>query len=216
MRVIGLTGGIASGKSTVTDILKKRFNYIVIDADQLARQAVEPGSAGLRKISAAFGNEVIDENRELNRSMLGEIIANDPQAREKLNAVIHPEIKKLYDQQIKFYQDLGMPTVFFDCPLLFETNLQNTVDEIILVVADKAIRIKRIMERDGLSEEQAVKRIEMQMSDEEKIPLADIIIENNGSKEDLLIMTNLYFSNRKLLVNEILPTEEVIKNKKNS
>jgi dephospho-CoA kinase len=200
MRVIGVTGGIASGKSTVTDILKKRFSYVVIDADQLARQAVEQGSSGLIKITSVFGQEVINENGELNRSMLGELIANDDQARKKLNAIVHPEIKKLYDQQIDFYQRSGIPTVFYDCPLLFETNLQNTVDETILVVADKEIRIGRLMERDKLTREQAIKRIDMQMSDEDKIGLADTIIENNGSLEDLLITTNIYFTKRKLLV----------------
>lgn len=200
MRVIGVTGGIASGKSTVTDILKKRFNYIVIDADQLARQAVEPGSPGLTKITTVFGPEVINENGELNRSLLGELIANDEQARKKLNAIIHPEIKKLYDQQIDFYRRSGIPTVFYDCPLLFETNLQNTVDETILVVADKEIRIGRIMARDKLTRVQAIKRIDMQMSDEDKISLADTIIENNGSLDDLLITTNVYFTRRKLLV----------------
>jgi len=200
MRVIGVTGGIASGKSTVTDILKKRFSYIVIDADQLARQAVEPGSPGLTKITTVFGPEAINENGELNRSLLGELIANDEQARKKLNAIVHPEIKKLYDQQIDFYRRSGIPTVFYDCPLLFETNLQNTVDETILVVADKEIRIGRLMERDKLTRAQAIKRIDMQMSDEDKISLADTIIENNGSLDDLLITTNVYFTRRKLLV----------------
>ncbi len=200
MRVIGVTGGIASGKSTVTDILKKRFSYIVIDADQLARQAVERGSPGLIKIAAVFGQEVIKENGELNRSLLGEMIANDEQARKKLNAIVHPVIKKLYDSQIAFYKKSGIPTVFYDCPLLFETNLQNSVDETILVVSDKEIRINRIMKRDKLTREQATKRIEMQMSDEDKINLADTIIENNGSLDDLLITTNAYFTRRKLLV----------------
>jgi len=200
MRVIGVTGGIASGKSTVTDILKKRFSYIVIDADQLARQAVALGSPGLIKITTVFGSEVINENGDLNRSLLGELIANDEQARKKLNAIVHPEIKKLYDQQIYYYETTGVPAVFFDCPLLFETNLQNTMDETILVVSDKETRISRIKERDGLSREQAIKRIEMQMSDEEKIGLADTIIENNGSLDDLLITTNAYFSRRKIWV----------------
>ncbi|MDD3307551.1 MAG: dephospho-CoA kinase [Acetobacterium sp.] len=200
MRVIGVTGGIASGKSTVTDILKKRFSYIVIDADQLARQAVALGSPGLIKITTVFGSEVINENGDLNRSLLGELIANDEQARKKLNAIVHPEIKKLYDQQIYYYETTGVPAVFFDCPLLFETNLQNMMDETILVVSDKETRISRIKERDGLSREQAIKRIEMQMSDEEKIGLADTIIENNGSLDDLLITTNAYFSRRKIWV----------------
>ncbi len=119
---------------------------------------------------------------------------------KKLNAIVHPEIKKLYDQQIDFYRRSGIPTVFYDCPLLFETNQQNTVDETIVVVADQEIRINRLRERDKLSREQALKRIEMQMSDEEKIILADTVIENNGSLDDLLITTNAYFTRRKLLV----------------
>lgn len=112
MRVIGLTGGIASGKSTVTDILKKRFNYIVIDADQLARQAVELGSPGLDKVAAVFGQQVLNENGELNRSLMGELIANDQQTRKILNSIVHPEIKKLYDQQIQYYESVGVPAVF--------------------------------------------------------------------------------------------------------
>lgn len=200
MKVIGLTGGIASGKSTLTNILKKRFNYIVIDADQLARQAVEVGSPGLEKIINVFGEGVLTETGELNRSKLGEIIANDELARKKLNAIVHPEVQKIYDQEIRFYKNMGIPAVFYDCPLLFEANLQSTVDKTILVVADKEMRIKRIMERDGLNREQAQRRIDMQMPDEEKIRLADIIVDNNGSLDDLLISLNMYFSKRKLWV----------------
>lgn len=197
MKVIGLTGGIASGKSAVTNILKKRFNFVVIDADQLARQAVEVGSPGLQKIVDTFGEGSLTEAGELNRFKLGEIIANDDQARKKLNAIVHPEVQKIYDQEISIYESKGMPVIIYDCPLLFEANLQNTVDQTILVVANKEIRIKRIMERDGLNREQAQKRIDMQMPDEEKIALADVIIENNGSLDDLLISLDLYLSNRK-------------------
>nr|WP_320025614.1 dephospho-CoA kinase [uncultured Acetobacterium sp.] len=197
MKVIGLTGGIASGKSAVTNILKKRFNFVVIDADQLARQAVEVGSLGLQKIIDTFGEGILTEAGELNRFKLGEIIANDDQARKKLNAIVHPEVQKIYNQEISIYENKGMPVIIYDCPLLFEANLQNTVDQTILVVADKEIRIKRIMERDGLNREQAQKRIDMQMPDAEKIALADVIIENNGSLDDLLISLDLYLSNRK-------------------
>lgn len=197
MKVIGLTGGIASGKSTVTNILQKRFNLIVIDADQLARQAVEPGSLGLIRIAETFGESVLFENGELNRSLLGEIIANDERARKKLNAIVHPEVKKLYDQQVSFYESMGIPVIFYDCPLLFEENLHETVDETMLVIADTEIRIERIMARDGLTRDDAWKRITMQMPDIEKIALADTIIENNGSLDELLIAVNAYFTKRK-------------------
>lgn len=204
MKVIGLTGGIASGKSAVTNILKKRYNYIVIDADQLARQAVELASPGLKKIVEVFGTGILTETGDLNRSKLGEIIANDEQARKKLNTIVHPEVQNIYNQEISHYQNQGIPLIFYDCPLLFETNLQNTVDTTIVVVADKEIRIKRIMERDGLNREQAQKRIDMQMPDEEKVALADTIIENNGSLDDLQVSLDMYLSNQNYECGEFL------------
>ena len=202
MKVIGITGGIASGKSVVTNILQKRFNYIVIDADQLARQAVEPGSPGLRKIVATFGAYCLNKEGSLDRGLLGKIIAEDEAARKKLNAIVHPEVKKLYDEQLRSIEQIGMPIVFYDCPLLFEANLQAEVDEIMLVVADEAIRIDRIIERDGVSRELAEKKIAMQMSDAEKIKRSDVIIENNGSLDDLLVALNVYFTRRKLFVED--------------
>ncbi|MBC3795471.1 dephospho-CoA kinase [Acetobacterium tundrae] len=194
MKIIGVTGGIASGKSTVIRVLKECFNYPVIDADKLARQAVEPGSQGLQKIAEAFGENCLNEKDELNRSLLGEIIAEDEESRKKLNAIVHPEVKRLYDELINFYENNGVSLVFYDCPLLFETNLETDVDETMLVVADEEIRIKRIMERDGVSQELAIKKIAMQMTDDEKIKRADIIIENNGSLDDLRMAIRVYFN----------------------
>ena len=200
MRVIALTGGIASGKSMVTKILQKRFNYIVIDADELARAAVQKGSQCLKKIAATFGEKYFREDGELNRGLLGERIAEDEDARKKLNAIVHPEVKRLYDEQVAVYESKGIPAIFFDCPLLFEAGLENTVDETMLVVADEETRINRIMERDGFPREFAMKKIQMQMKDSEKIKRADVIIENNGTLDDLLVTLNGYFSSRKLWV----------------
>lgn len=197
MKIIGITGGIAAGKSAVTRILQKRFSYIVIDADCLARQAVEPGSPGLKKIVATFGESCLNAHGELNRSLLGKLIAEDEALRLKLNAIVHPEVKRLYDAEVRFYENQGMPLIFYDCPLLFEADLQADVDETMLVVADEAVRVQRIMERDGVSCELAEKKIAMQLSDEEKIRRADIIIENNGSLDDLLIALNAYFTRYK-------------------
>lgn len=200
MRVIALTGGIASGKSMVTKILQNRFNYIVIDADELAHAAVQKGSQGLEKIAATFGEKYLREDGELNRDLLGERIAEDEDARKKLNAIVHPEIKRLYDEQVAVYESKGIPAIFFDCPLIFEVGLENTVDETMLVVADEEVRINRIIERDGVSREFAMKKIQMQMKDSEKIKRADVIIENNGTLDDLLVTLNGYFSSRKLWV----------------
>lgn len=200
MKIIGLTGGIASGKSTVTTILQKRFNCMIIDADELARLAVQKGSKGLDKIVAAFGKQTLTNNGELNRKLLGAMIAENADIRKTLNAIVHPEVRRLYDEQLAYFESKGVPIVFFDCPLLFEVNLQNTVDEIMLVVADEEIRINRIMERDDVSRDRAEKKIQMQMPDCEKIKLANIIIENNGTLDDLLITFNAYFTTRKLWI----------------
>ncbi|MBC3887613.1 dephospho-CoA kinase [Acetobacterium paludosum] len=194
MKIIGVTGGIASGKSTVIRVLKECCSYPVIDADQLARQAVEPRSQGLQKIADVFGENCLNEKGELNRSLLGEIIAEDEESRKKLNAIVHPEVKRLYDELINFYENNGVSLVFYDCPLLFEANLESDVDETMLVVADEEIRINRIMERDGVSRELAIKKIAMQMTDDEKIKRADIIIENNGSRDDLRMAIRVYFN----------------------
>jgi|LGVE01.1.fsa_nt_gb dephospho-CoA kinase len=197
MIVVGLTGGIASGKSTVTDILRKRFSYIVLDADEMARQAVVKNSTGLRRIVDAFGSEVLFENGDLNRYRLGKIIAEDEKAREKLNQIIHPEIIKIYKTKLAYYKKSGISLVFFDCPLLFEIGFEKYVDETMVVIANRGIRIRRIMMRDKVSQEFAEQKIDMQMSDVNKIKKSDIIIENNGSLDDLLITLNTYFSNRK-------------------
>lgn len=197
MIIVGLTGGIASGKSSITNILEKRFNYIVLDADQMAREAVLPESQGLKAIVEIFGTEFLLDNGELNRSLLGGTIARDEKARKVLNSILHPFIGKIYEEKIDYYKNLGVPMIFYDCPLLFEAELQDTVDEIILVVAERDVRINRIVERDGLSRELAAQKIDMQIPDFEKIQQSDVIIQNNGSLDDLLITLNAYFSKRK-------------------
>ncbi|MGL4607337.1 MAG: dephospho-CoA kinase [Eubacteriaceae bacterium] len=194
MKILGLTGGIASGKTTIRRILEQRFNYIFIDADEMAKEAVLPGSEGLTRIVESFGPGVLEKNGELNRKLLGKMIAENSEDREKLNQILHPIIKEMYKKQCAFYEEKGVSFLIFDCPLLFEAGFNASVDETMLVIADKEIRIQRIMERDGGGREFALKKIEMQMSDEKKILKSQIIIENNGSKEDLLITLNQFFS----------------------
>lgn len=194
---MGLTGGIATGKSTLRKILENRFNYVFLDADEIAREVVLPGTKGLERVKNAFGSEILLEKGELNRRALGEIIAKDPKKRVLLNEILHPLIKERYKEQLERYRKLGLTFLIFDCPLLFEAKMESSVDEVILVVSDLEIRIKRIMERDSVSEALAIQKIEMQMPDSEKIKKADIIIKNNGTKEDLLIVINQYFSDLK-------------------
>ncbi|WKY48886.1 dephospho-CoA kinase [Eubacteriaceae bacterium ES3] len=198
MKIIAITGGIASGKSTVVKILRNRYHYEIIDADQLAREAVKKGSPGLKKIVEIFGKKILTNDDELNRSKMGQMIAEDQSAREKLNAIVHPEVRRLYNLEFEKYEKTNLPSIFYDCPLLCESGLTNTVDEIFLVVADEKIRLERIMSRDKVSEELAQKKIDMQMKDEDKEKMADVVIENNGTFDELIITLDCYLTNRKL------------------
>ncbi|RIN66940.1 dephospho-CoA kinase, partial [Staphylococcus simulans] len=126
-KVIGLTGGIGTGKSTVSELLAVH-GFKIVDADIAAREAVEKGSEGLEQVRQVFGDEAIDENGEMNRKYVGEIVFNDDKMREKLNQIIHPIVRDLMERQKEAYLKEGF-NVIMDIPLLFENNLQDTVDE---------------------------------------------------------------------------------------
>ncbi len=187
MKVIGITGGIASGKTTVSDLLKE-FGYPVIDADIIARQIVEKGKPALEKIRKAFGKEVIQSDGNLNRKRLAQIVFSDPKQRKKLNDITHGPILDEILRKIDFYRkNSDHEIVFVDAALLIEMNMVNLVDEVWLIAVDQEIQRKRLMERDGLNETEALKRIESQMSLEEKKKYATIVIDNNKDFEHLKI-----------------------------
>ncbi|WP_270505431.1 dephospho-CoA kinase [Eubacterium limosum] len=196
MKIIGLTGGIASGKSTVSTIFREDYRLPVIDADLLSREAVLPGSPGMRQIEAAFGREVLLPDGSLNRSRMGELICDDSAVRDRLNAILHPAIKDLYYASLERLKRDGKPLVIYDCPLLIEAGQREEVDEVLLVVTDVQTRLKRIMERDGVDESLAKKKIEIQMPDEKKIELADTILYNNGSLADLKNSLDFYMKEK--------------------
>jgi dephospho-CoA kinase len=184
VKLIGLTGGIASGKSTVAKILK-RLGAAVVDADALAREVVEPGHDAWKDIVAAFGAEVLQPDRTLDRQKLRATIFNNPAARKKLEAIIHPRVRALAEERIHQHAAAGYEIVVYEVPLLFEGNLQEWLRPVVLVACNLNIQRRRLQERDGLSVEAAQKHIEAQMSLAEKHPLADYVIENDGSLEDL-------------------------------
>ncbi len=196
MKIIGLTGGIASGKSTVSTIFREDYKLPVIDADLLSREAVLPGSPGMRQIEAAFGREVLLPDGSLNRSRMGELICGDSVVRDRLNAILHPAIKELYHASLERLKRGGKPLVIYDCPLLIEAGQREEVDEVLLVVTDAQTRLKRIMERDGVDESLAKKKIEIQMPDEKKIALADTILYNNGTLADLKNSLDFYMKEK--------------------
>ncbi|OQP22025.1 dephospho-CoA kinase [Bacillus stratosphericus] len=175
--VIGLTGGIASGKSTVSQMIKEK-GIRVVDADIIAKEAVSKGSPALHQIVQTFGEEVLQPNGELNRQQLGAIIFSDEEKRKKLNAIVHPEVRKEMLEQ----RDEGVSNnetfVVLDIPLLFESKLEGLVDRIIVVYTTPELQLSRLMNRNDLSEEEALNRIHSQQPLEEKCQKADRVIEN--------------------------------------
>ncbi|CXZ87058.1 Dephospho-CoA kinase [Staphylococcus aureus] len=182
-KVIGLTGGIASGKSTVSELLSV-FGFKVVDADKAAREAVKKGSKGLAKVREVFGDEAIDENGEMNRRYMGDLVFNHPEKRLELNAIIHPIVRDIMEEEKQEYLKQGY-NVIMDIPLLFENELENTVDEVWVVYTSESIQMDRLMQRNNLSLEDAKARVYSQISIDKKSRMADHVIDNLGDKLEL-------------------------------
>ncbi len=178
-KIIGLTGGIASGKSTVSNWLLSQ-GYPVVDADIAARKVVEPGMPALEKIRKAFGDDVLLPDGTLDRKRLGSIIFANEEKRQTLNAIVHPAVREWMRQETERAFGEGASIVIMDIPLLFESKLTHMVEETILVYVTKETQLKRLMERDGYMEADALARIHAQMPIDEKKELADYIVDNNG------------------------------------
>ncbi len=181
--IIGLTGSIASGKSTVSRMLKE-LGYPIVDADLVARQVVEPGSETLQKINEAFDASVILPDGTLDRKKVGDLIFNDPESRKRLNDIIHPAIRKEMLRQRAAYVAEGHQVVIMDIPLLFESQLQHLADKILVVSVTEENQLKRLIKRNGLSENEAAARISSQLPMTIKEAGADAIIYNNGTIEE--------------------------------
>ncbi|KHF41038.1 dephospho-CoA kinase [Halalkalibacter okhensis] len=181
--LIGLTGGIASGKSTVSLLIKGK-GIPVIDADQISREVVEPGTKALQLISEHFGQSVINEDGTLARKKLGEIIFEHPKEREVLNQIVHPAVRDRMNELKEKYVEAGEKTIVFDIPLLFESDLFHLVDKVLLVYVDEWTQLKRLMERDKAGEKDAKLRIASQMPLKKKRARADAIIDNSSTVEE--------------------------------
>lgn len=178
--VVGLTGGIASGKSTVANMLKE-MGIEVIDADIEARKAVEIGEVAYEQIVTYFGEDVLNDDHTINRSRLGEIIFNDSAKRQKLNEIVHPDVRRRMNEKKEAAISRGDQVVVLDIPLLFESGLKHMVDVVLLVYVEKDVQLQRLMERNQLTKQEALARIRSQMPIEDKRKLADKVINNNGS-----------------------------------
>ncbi len=181
MYLIGLTGGIAAGKSTVARQLAE-LGCVHIDADQLAREVVEPGTPALAAITDAFGDTILQPDGSLNRPALGSIVFTDPEALARLNAIVHPAVRELTRQRIAAAGERDPEAiVVYDVPLLAEAAPGHPFDLIVVVQADEDVRVERMISLRGMSREEALSRIRSQVSDADRARLADVIIDTGGT-----------------------------------
>lgn len=181
--VIGLTGSIASGKSTVSQMFDE-FTIPVIDADKIAKQVVEPGEKAYEQVVEAFGDKILQEDGSLDRKALGAIIFDNEEKRKTLNEIVHPAVREKMLSQRDHLVKEGERAVVLDIPLLYESKLTHFVEKVIVVYVDEEIQRKRLVERDESSVEDAQMRINAQIPVSEKAEMADAVIDNNGSKEN--------------------------------
>ena len=184
MRLIGLTGNIASGKTAVADMLAER-GAVIVDADVLAREAVSKGSPALDAITARWGPDVLDDAGNLDRSSLRHIVFQNQEDLDALNEIVHPEVARLRQREIELAKQRGDKIVVCVVPLLFERHLAEEFDAIVLVDAPRSLRLERIVRDRGLDETEAMKMIASQMPADLKRARADYVIENAGSLQEL-------------------------------
>ena len=181
---MGLTGGIASGKSTVAAILR-RLGAAIINADDLSREVVHPGQDAWKEIIDAFGPNILHEDKTLDRRKLRQIVFENPEARKKLEAIIHPRVRALAERKIGELAAAGSSIIVYEVPLLFENQIHLWLRPVIVVACKIETQKKRLLERDHLTELEAQRHLDAQMSLEDKRKLADYVIENDGTLEEL-------------------------------
>jgi dephospho-CoA kinase len=184
VRLVGLTGGIASGKSTFAAALRAR-GAPVLDADALARAAVAPGTPGLAEIARVFGPDVLDPDGGLDRKRMAALVFSDPEARRRLEAITHPAVRRAMAEETARLAGAGHALAFYDTPLLFEVGLEPMLDCVVVVWAPPDVQRARLVARDGLAPEEARARLAAQLPIDEKAARADFVVENVGPLEEL-------------------------------
>ncbi|OEU53238.1 MAG: dephospho-CoA kinase [Desulfuromonadales bacterium C00003096] len=181
--ILGVTGGIASGKTTVAQAFQG-LGAVVVSADLLAREVVHPGGKTLQQIADQFGCQVLHQDGTLNRQLMAEMIFKDDQARRELNNITHPAIADLARTRLREAEQGGASLVIYDAPLLFEVGADRQVDKVLVVKVDAEVQLARLMARDGIDRRQALARVAAQMPQEEKIARADFVIDNSGTAKE--------------------------------
>lgn len=184
MKWIGLTGGIASGKSTVSKILQD-LGLPIVDADQIAKKVVDPGQPGLQKVVSHFGKEILKSDGSLDRKKLGQMVFGKPKQLLELENILHPLIKAETLKQRQEFEKQGKAFAFYDVPLLFEKNLENQFDAIIVVTSSEDLQKSRMKARDLLSDEEIANRLKSQIPLSIKIGKATWVLKNDGTLEEL-------------------------------
>ncbi len=184
MKVIGLTGGIGSGKSTVSKLVEE-MGAVILDADKVGHEAYTPDSQTWREVVAAFGDEIVAEDRSIDRRKLGAIVFADPAALERLNGIMHPRMFDMMKLKLDALREQGTKIVVLEAAILIEANWTPLADEVWVTVASEPVVVARVKERTGLPEEQIRSRIRSQLSNEERIRHADAVISNDGSLDEL-------------------------------
>ena len=190
---IGLTGGMASGKTTVSRLFRA-WGAFVADADEISRRALDPGMSCYERTVAAFGRDILYADGTVDRKKVAGIVFSDPKALAALNGIIHPYVREtIRAQSEQAYREAPDRLIVWDVPLLFETGYETEVAKTVVVTARQDIRVRRIVERDGSTKAAALRRIRAQMPDREKVRRANVVIRNNGSLEELERRTRKVF-----------------------
>ena len=184
MKVIGLTGGIGSGKSTVSQFLAE-LGAVIVDADRVGHEAFKPDTDVWREVVAAFGRQILTPNGDVDREKLGETVFANPESLLRLNQIMHPRIYEMVKARLEEYRRQGVSVVVLEAPLLIEAGWSSLVDEVWVTVAPEPTVLRRLKERPGLSEQQSLARIHAQLPSEERIKHADVVIDNDCSLNEL-------------------------------
>lgn len=191
MKWIGLTGGIATGKSTVTGLIESR-GYKVIDADRISHELTQLAQPGYAQILSHFGNEILDASLRIDRKKLGQIIFSSVDQKKVLESILHPLIQERVQELKDEYEAHGASVLFYDVPLLFENNLSDQFDAVLMVWCQADIQLERLMKRNNLTEAEALARMQAQMPMTEKIRKSTYCIDNSGSEFELIMAVDVF------------------------
>lgn len=208
MLKVGLTGGIASGKSTVSEIFAS-LGAKILDADEVAREVLLPGQPGWTRLRQVFGRDFFNSDGTVRRKKLRKLVFADPEKRKQLNAIVHPEVMREINRRAEtLSSSIKAGVLLVDVPLLLEVGVANRFDKVVVVYASKSVQIKRLMQRDGISEEEAKQALKAQMVLKKKVEQADYVIDNNGGLEETRIQVKQVWDELVELASVKRPTVE--------